>query len=148
MEKASSVGSVTKYDDMIDAVGNNMTTNLTFDDIKSLISYGTSGKPEIQTLSLAGRDYMPSDTYYYQLDGTALTELKHKLQRHLGVSISDKGSEITQTYNSPSTNNLGTDPANNQNANSYGEGSTTGQEQSYQNDSQNQQSGTDGQSAY
>jgi len=102
MNKATSVSSVTKYDDMIKAVGKNMTTNLTFDDIKSLIAYGTSGKPKLETLTLKGRDYQPGKTYYYQLDGVALSQLKHKLQRHLGVPIKDDGSSLTETYNASS----------------------------------------------
>ncbi|WLV24148.1 LCP family protein [Aciduricibacillus chroicocephali] len=103
ISKASSISSVTKYDDIIGAVGKNMTTNLTFDDIKSLIAYGATGKPDIETLSLKGRDYMPGDTYYYQLDGVALTTLKHKLQRHLDVPIKDDGDAVTETYD-PVTN--------------------------------------------
>ncbi|MDY0404741.1 LCP family protein [Virgibacillus sp. 179-BFC.A HS] len=44
VHKAASLKSVLKFDNIIEAVGKNMTTNMTFSEMKSFISYGTSGK--------------------------------------------------------------------------------------------------------
>ncbi|MBM7599352.1 LCP family protein required for cell wall assembly [Virgibacillus halotolerans] len=82
--KALSIGSVFKYDNMIHAVGNNMTTNMTFSELKSFISYGTKGKNlNMENLTLEGRDYQPTNTYYWQLDEASLAEVKEALKAHL-----------------------------------------------------------------
>lgn len=84
--KATSFESVFKYDNLIHAVGNNMTTNMKFSEMKSFISYGLKkGKPEIENLSLEGSDYQPSNTYYWLLDEGSLAEVKEELQSHLGI---------------------------------------------------------------
>lgn len=83
LDKSISLNSILKYDDIIRAVGSNMTTNMLFSEIKSFISYGTSGDLSINTLSLEGTDYTPGSTYYWQLDEVALEETKKTLQEHL-----------------------------------------------------------------
>lgn len=89
VKKAASLNSVLKYDDVIDAVGSNMTTNMTFSEMKSFISYGTAGKNlNFETLSLEGNDYQPGNVYYWQLDQVALQETKQTLQSHLGITPS------------------------------------------------------------
>src|SRR5699024_3766098 len=97
LDRAVSLNSVLKYDDIIEAVGENMTTNLTFSDIKSLVAYGTNGKPDIESLSLKGRDYQPSGTYYWQLEEEGLVEVKHKLQKHLDLPLKNNDTQI-ETY--------------------------------------------------
>lgn len=87
IHKAASVNSILKYDDILEAVGSNMTTNMTFSEMKSFISYGTKGKDlEIETLTLDGVDYQPGNTYYWQLDEIALGKTKQLLKEHLDIS--------------------------------------------------------------
>lgn len=84
--KATSLGSVFKYDNLISAVGTNMTTNMTFDEMKSFISYATKGKDlEIKSLTLEGHDYQPGNTYYWQLDEASLAETRDVLKQQLGM---------------------------------------------------------------
>ncbi|ASN04131.1 LCP family protein [Virgibacillus necropolis] len=86
VQKATSLNSVLKYDEIIEALGENMTTNMTFDEMKSFIAYGTgTGNLEIDTLTLEGSNYRPTDTYYWKLDEIALEETKELLKRHLGI---------------------------------------------------------------
>lgn len=112
--KASSVSSLTKYDDILEAVGNNMKTDMTFDEMKSFLSYLSKGMPRIDTLTLDGFDDMSTGTYYYKLNEESLDETKNILQSHLGL-IPDStelssntpsiGSEQTQAINT-STNTV------------------------------------------
>lgn len=89
IHKATSLDSILKYDNIIDAVGKNMTTNMTFDEMKSFIAYGTgSGSLDIDTLTLQGSNYQPSDTYYWKLDEAALEETKELLKKHLEIDPS------------------------------------------------------------
>ncbi len=97
MDKALSAGSFTKYADVIDAVGDNMKTDLTFKKMQSFFEYAKNGKPDVETISLAGYDDMSTGTYYWQLDQEALTEVQDILQSHLGLkpdtsSFSDSSS--------------------------------------------------------
>ncbi|MEQ6356866.1 LCP family protein [Lysinibacillus sp. M3] len=86
INKVSSVGSISKYDDVINALGNNMKTDMTFDEMKSFLSYLTKGVPRIDTLNLEGTDDMSTGVYYYQLDPASVNEVKETLQNHLGLN--------------------------------------------------------------
>lgn len=88
--KATSMTALPKYGQIIDAVGENMKTDLTFDEITALVDYGLSGNLTIETMSLKGYDsWIPNSkgkkVYYYQLDEEALAETKLILQTHLGL---------------------------------------------------------------
>ncbi|PAE17960.1 hypothetical protein CHH91_00185 [Virgibacillus sp. 7505] len=85
--KASSAGSVFKYDALIQDVGDNLSTSLTFDQIKSFISYGTSNDLTINTLNLNGTGGKLSDgIWYYQVDPASLADVQTQLRKHLGLS--------------------------------------------------------------
>lgn len=84
IDKATSISSIFKYDDIIEAVGDNMTTNMTFSEMKSFFAYATEGtKLDVEKLSLEGSNYQPGRIYYYKLDEVALEETKNILKRHL-----------------------------------------------------------------
>lgn len=86
-EKAASVSSITKYDDVIEAVGNNMKTDMTFSTLKGFISYISEGIPQIDSIILEGTDGRNESTgaYIYLLDEQSLLETKQILQSHLGI---------------------------------------------------------------
>ena len=88
--KATSVTSFTKYDKVLAAVGNNMQTDMTFDEMKSLFAYLQNGMPDIDSLSLKGSDDMSSGIYYYLLQDDSLLETRQTLQKHLGLAIDTK----------------------------------------------------------
>lgn len=84
IDKATSVNSILNYDDLLEAVGDNLVTNMTFSDIKTFITYGTSGgKLKVDTYTLEGTDYQPGGVYYWALDYPALEETKMLLKDHL-----------------------------------------------------------------
>lgn len=90
IDKTVSVNSILKFDDIIPAVGDNMSTNMLFSELKSFISYGTSGTNlDIETISLSGEDlwlYEPRKKYYWKIDDFVLDETKQKLQQHLDIT--------------------------------------------------------------
>lgn len=98
IKKASSASSFTKYGNVIDAVGDNMKTDMTFDEMKSFFAYIKNGMPKVDTLTLEGYDDMSTGTYYWLLDDESLEETQELLQSHLGVnpdssSYSDNSTE-------------------------------------------------------
>lgn len=86
LKKATEAGAVTKYTDVMEAVGNNMTTNLEFSQLKGFINYMTTGNPNIETVKLKGSDSYINGTYYYQLDQASVDEVSYTLQSHLNLS--------------------------------------------------------------
>lgn len=86
IKKSTSLGSILKIDNIIDAVGSNMTTNMSFSEMKSFISYGTAGSElDIDTLTLQGYDYQPSGVYYWKLDDESVNETQRILKEHLEI---------------------------------------------------------------
>lgn len=86
VDKTVSVSSILKFDDVIEAVGSNMKTNMSFSEMRSFLSYGTNGGDlKIDSMTLEGTDYQPGSTYYWQLDEVALNETKSMLQDHLEI---------------------------------------------------------------
>ncbi|WP_208590779.1 LCP family protein [Gracilibacillus suaedae] len=103
IDKATSVNSVFKLDDAIQAVGNNMTTNLSFDEMKAFLSYGTSGSIDIETLNLEGSDLWLDNIYYYGLDEQNLAETKQILQTHLDILDNESESSSEANQNNTAT---------------------------------------------
>ncbi|MBT2698206.1 LCP family protein [Bacillus sp. ISL-40] len=88
LSKGSSIKSISNYTDVMEAVGKNMSTDLTFDQMKSFISYIQAGSGiDVESLSLKGSDSYIDRVYYYQLDETALEETKSTLKTHLNRKI-------------------------------------------------------------
>ncbi|MDL4838898.1 LCP family protein [Aquibacillus rhizosphaerae] len=99
MDKSLSASSILKYDEIIQAVGDNMSTNMNFDQMKGFISYGTSGSLDIETLNLKGSDLW-TDRYYYQIDEQDLEQKKQSLQEHLDLNVSKEMTSLKVNPNS------------------------------------------------
>ncbi|WP_078414340.1 LCP family protein [Priestia abyssalis] len=84
VKEAASMGSITKYGDIIEAVGDNMKTNMKFGEMLSFYDYATHGSNvKIDTLSLKGEDYQPGSAYYYKLHEESIEEVSELLKSHL-----------------------------------------------------------------
>jgi LCP family protein required for cell wall assembly len=84
VKKAATMGAVTKYDDIIETVGKNMKTNLTFDEMMSFVGYATSGSGlNIESYTLEGTDDYIGNAYIYRLDKQSLEEIKQVFKHHL-----------------------------------------------------------------
>ncbi len=83
IRRAASVQSFGKYGDVIEALGDNIRTDLTFDDMMSFLKYLNNGVPEIETISIAGFDDMSTGTYYWKLNENELETTKKMLKNHL-----------------------------------------------------------------
>ena len=86
VQKATKPSSLTKYDNVIDAVGNHMKTNMTYETMTSLITYFKNGIPNVESMYLHGFDDTSTDTYYWRLDEEKLLDTKQILQQHLKLT--------------------------------------------------------------
>jgi len=113
INKVASVKSITKYDDVIRALGDNMKTNMTFTEMKSFLSYLTQGMPRIDTLTLDGVDDMSTGVYYYQLNQQSVDEVSEILNNHLDAN---KTSSSLTNNDHDKVNAAGDEEADNRNA--------------------------------
>ncbi|MFD2442747.1 LCP family protein [Bacillus sp. CGMCC 1.16607] len=93
MTKATAATSITKYSSILEAVGNNMETDLSFDEMKSFFDYAKAGNQlNIEQLSLKGSNSTIDGIYYYQLDEPELELIKSKLKSQLEIGSSTDSS--------------------------------------------------------
>ena len=86
IKRAASAKSVSNYTEVIEAIGNNMKTDIRFEQITSFVDYAMAGlNLDVETLNLVGSDSKMDGIYYYQLDELALAETRTTLQKHLGL---------------------------------------------------------------
>lgn len=84
--KATSASSVFKLSDVLDSIGPNLTTNLTFDHMKSFLSYGMQEDVTIDTVNLDGRgDYMDDGGWYYVVDEDDRSDVQSELRDSLDL---------------------------------------------------------------
>ncbi|MGO4888786.1 LCP family protein [Anaerobacillus sp. MEB173] len=84
IRKGASISSITKYDDVLDSIGNHLATNLSFGNILSLHSYASS-LTNIESLTLEGINGRINGIYYYELNETNVNEISTELKEHLGI---------------------------------------------------------------
>ena len=84
-KKSVSLGSVFKYDDIIDAVGNNMATNMEPREIRGFVSYVTGGL-NIESLTAEGSPWRYNGMDLWRLDEQKLEETKSMLKDHLDLN--------------------------------------------------------------
>ncbi len=105
VDQTVSMKSILKFDDIIEAVGRNMSTSMQPSEVRSFISYGTSGKKlDIESLTLEGEDYQPGNMYFWKLNEIALEETKELLQNHLEITPPSSVAEeetMSETATSP-----------------------------------------------
>lgn len=104
LQKASSIDSITKYDDIIRAIGDNMKTDMTFDEMKSFFSYIKSGVPATESLELTGTSDMSTGVYYYKLDEQVLADISNTLQTHLELPMNS--TNLSNSTSSHSTTSI------------------------------------------
>lgn len=90
IKKSMSITSFTKYSDLIDALGDNLATNLSFNEMMSFMNYVSKAESlEIENHQLKGKPVRINGIEYYQLDETYLAELQTLLKQHLNLLPQD-----------------------------------------------------------
>lgn len=100
ISKATSAQSLTKYSEVLEAIGDNMKTDLTFTQMKMYLSHFlTHTNLSVDSLQLEGNDSTIDDVYYYQLDEEKLAEMIDTLQAHLDGTLITEESETAAEAN-------------------------------------------------
>ena len=85
IDKAVSVGSITKYGDVMESMGNNLTTNMEFGEMLGLFDYALAGL-NIESLAIEGEDTKIKGIYYYELFDSSIKEISETFENHLELS--------------------------------------------------------------
>ena len=99
MSKAMSAQSLSKYSKVLEVIGDNMKTDLTFSQMKVYLSYFlTHSDLSVESIQLQGKDSTINGVYYYELDESELEATKASLQAHLdGTPLVDDEATPTTT---------------------------------------------------
>lgn len=92
IKKAASFSSITKFDDVLDAIGDNLNTNLSFPNMLALHGYATSLN-EIETIQLEGEDTRIDGVYYMLPNEENLLEVQSELKQHLDLEKAEEQPE-------------------------------------------------------
>ena len=85
IDKAVSIGSITKYGNLMESMGDNLTTNMEFGEMLGFFDYATSGL-NIESLTIEGEDTRIDGIYYYDLSDSSIEEVSETLENHLELS--------------------------------------------------------------
>lgn len=80
INKGASVGSVTKINSTIDVLGNNMATNLDFDDMKKLLSGYKNTRKNIESYQLQGDGTTIDGVYYLIVSGEEIEKVRGMIE--------------------------------------------------------------------
>ena len=109
MKQATSVSSITKYGSLIDAVGDNMKTNMSFNEMKSFLAYAKGGMPEVETLNISGTDDKSTGIWYWLLNEEDLQQTILDLRDHLELPASSSLVNDNSEVSNPSINETADD---------------------------------------
>ncbi len=85
IKKGASFSSLTKFDDIFGALGKNVKTNLTFNQMVDLQrNYKVAGK-SIEQMQITGSGTMINSIYYYAVPAEEQQRLQNELKNHLDI---------------------------------------------------------------
>ncbi|MEB4860661.1 polyisoprenyl-teichoic acid--peptidoglycan teichoic acid transferase TagU [Priestia megaterium] len=85
VEEGASVQSLANYGSILDAIGTNVRTNLTFDDMKQIQSNYKGARRNVEQLQVDGKGEKINGIYYYAVSDATRQELSNKLKQHLNI---------------------------------------------------------------
>ncbi len=86
VEEGASVQSLANYGSILDTIGTNVRTNLTFDDMKQIQSNYKGARHNVEQLQVDGKGEKINGIYYYAVSDATRQELSNKLKQHLNIN--------------------------------------------------------------
>ncbi len=83
ISKGASISSVTKFGDMFKVIENNMKTNMSFDDMWTVMTDYKNARSKVTQHELKGTGTRINNIYYYKLDEASLASVKKELKESL-----------------------------------------------------------------
>ncbi|MEH7032051.1 LytR family transcriptional regulator [Priestia megaterium] len=86
IEEGASVQSLANYGTILDTIGTNVRTNLTFDDMKQIQSNYKDARHNVEQLQVDGKGEKINGIYYYAVSDATREALSNKLKQHLNIN--------------------------------------------------------------
>ncbi|MFF2594187.1 LytR family transcriptional regulator [Priestia megaterium] len=86
IEEGASVQSLANYGTILDTIGTNVRTNLTFDDMKQIQSNYKDARHNVEQLQVDGKGEKINGIYYYAVPDSTRKALSSKLKQHLNIT--------------------------------------------------------------
>jgi LCP family protein required for cell wall assembly len=86
IEKGASFSSLTNYSDVLAAIGKNIKTNLTFEDMKEIQANYKDARKQIKQLHITGQGTKINGIYYLLVPDSERTAISNELKEHLELS--------------------------------------------------------------
>ncbi|MEH7510617.1 LytR family transcriptional regulator [Priestia megaterium] len=86
IEEGASVQSLANYGTILDTIGTNVRTNLTFDDMKQIQSNYKDARRNVEQLQVDGKSEKIDGIYYYAVSDATREALSSKLKQHLNIN--------------------------------------------------------------
>lgn len=86
IEEGASVQSLANYGTILDTIGTNVRTNLTFDDMKQIQSNYKDARHNVEQLQVDGKGEKIDGIYYYAVSDATREALSSKLKQHLNLN--------------------------------------------------------------
>ncbi|WP_227394318.1 LCP family protein [Jeotgalibacillus aurantiacus] len=108
LSEMKSVTSISSYANVIDAIGDNLKTNMRFSEMREFISYATNSNLSVDTHTLQGEGVMLDGTFFYQVSDEELANVQEDLRNHLDLpsytseNSSSEDDEFSTTDNTQS----------------------------------------------
>lgn len=83
MQKMLSIGGITQYEHVLNALGDNMKTDLTFDQMKYLTMHSYETLTNVVSDQLKAEGFMQDDIYYQRVAPEELARVKEELEQQL-----------------------------------------------------------------
>ncbi|OQP02170.1 LytR family transcriptional regulator [Geobacillus sp. 44C] len=83
IQKGASFSSLTNYDEVLAAIGKNMKTNLTFDEMQEIQANYKEARHHIEQLHITGKGTTINGTYYLIVPEEERLAISNKLKEHL-----------------------------------------------------------------
>ncbi|KYD29811.1 polyisoprenyl-teichoic acid--peptidoglycan teichoic acid transferase TagU [Parageobacillus toebii] len=83
IQKGASFSSLTNYDEVLAAIGKNMKTNLTFDEMQEIQANYKEARHHIEQLHITGKGTTMNGTYYLIVPEEERQAISNKLKEHL-----------------------------------------------------------------
>ncbi|WP_110112036.1 LytR family transcriptional regulator [Bacillus sp. CGMCC 1.16541] len=85
INEGASIKSLTNYGTILDAIGANVKTNLTFDQMKDIQANYKEARHSLEQIQIDGKGGKINGIYYYNVSDAERTELSSTLKQHLNV---------------------------------------------------------------
>ncbi|QHA93690.1 LytR family transcriptional regulator [Bacillus sp. N1-1] len=86
IDKGANVGSINKIDDLLEAVGSNVKTNMTFNEMNDIFKNYKGARNNMETFEIDGSGEMIDGLWYYIVSDQEKQSITQKLKEHLELA--------------------------------------------------------------